>query len=53
MIGASSLCGFAVARVGFASFIWNYSIWLGGKCMNIDDVFVVESHRGLHIGEHV
>jgi len=39
--------------VGFASFTWNYSIWLGGKYMNIDDVFVKESHRGLHIGERL
>jgi ribosomal protein S18 acetylase RimI-like enzyme len=39
--------------VGFASFTWNYSIWLGGKYMNIDDVFVKESHRGLRIGERL
>jgi ribosomal protein S18 acetylase RimI-like enzyme len=39
--------------VGFASFTWNYSIWLGGKYMNIDDVFVKESHRGLGIGERL
>ena len=39
--------------VGFASFMWNYSIWLGGKYLNIDDVFVKESHRGMRIGERL
>ena len=39
--------------VGFASFTWNYSIWLGGKYMNIDDVFVDGGHRGLRIGEQL
>ena len=37
--------------VGYASFTWNYSIWLGSAFMNIDDVYVSEAHRGLGIGE--
>lgn len=37
--------------VGFASFTINYSIWLGQKYMNIDDVYVDSNSRGLGIGE--
>lgn len=36
---------------GYCSYTWNYSIWLGGKIMNIDDVFVWEQYRGKQIGE--
>lgn len=54
--GASPLFGALLADdsgtlVGYASYTWNYSIWLGSTYMNIDDVFVQESHRGLRIGE--
>jgi len=36
---------------GYVSFTWNYSIWLGGNYMNIDDVFIWEEFRGKKIGE--
>ncbi|WP_076408359.1 GNAT family N-acetyltransferase [Shewanella sp. UCD-KL12] len=36
---------------GYASYTWNYSIWLGASYMNIDDVFVWESFRGQKVGE--
>lgn len=37
--------------VGYATYTWNYSIWLGSDYMNIDDVFVSEQYRGAGIGE--
>lgn len=37
--------------VGYVSYSWNYSIWLTSTYMHIDDVFVLESHRGQGIGE--
>ena len=36
---------------GYASYTWNYSIWLGTSYMNIDDVFVWEVYRGQKVGE--
>ncbi|QFU21935.1 GNAT family N-acetyltransferase [Shewanella eurypsychrophilus] len=36
---------------GYASYTWNYSIWLGISYMNIDDVFVWEGFRGQKVGE--
>ncbi len=36
---------------GYISYTWNYSIWLGGNFMNIDDVFVWERYRGQKVGE--
>lgn len=36
---------------GYVSFTWNYSIWLGGDYMNIDDLFVWDQYRGKKIGE--
>ncbi|MGI9294878.1 MAG: GNAT family N-acetyltransferase [Pseudomonadales bacterium] len=36
---------------GFLSYTWNYSIWLGSRYMNIDDVFVRQEFRGQKIGE--
>ncbi len=36
---------------GYCSYTWNYSIWLGSKCMNIDDVFVWDQFRGKKVGE--
>ena len=36
---------------GYASYTWNYAIWLGGEFMNIDDVFVHERFRGRQVGE--
>lgn len=36
---------------GYASYTWNYSIWLGTSYMNIDDVFVWEGFRGQKVGE--
>ncbi|MDN5202700.1 GNAT family N-acetyltransferase [Fulvivirgaceae bacterium BMA10] len=36
---------------GYVSYTWNYSIWLGGDYMNIDDLFVWEEYRGKQIGE--
>lgn len=37
--------------VGFLSYTIEYSIWLGARYMNIDDVFVESRHRGKGIGE--
>lgn len=37
--------------VGFASWTWLHSIWLGARVMNIDDVFVHGDCRGLGVGE--
>ena len=39
------------ALVGYASYTWDYAIWLGSTYMNIDDVYVSASHRGLGVGE--
>jgi ribosomal protein S18 acetylase RimI-like enzyme len=39
--------------VGFVSFTINYSIWLGEQYMNIDDLYVDASSRGLGIGEQL
>jgi len=36
--------------VGFVSYTWNYSVWLAGEYMNIDDMFVAENHRGHGVG---
>ncbi|WP_281557573.1 GNAT family N-acetyltransferase [Thalassomonas sp. RHCl1] len=36
---------------GYCSYTWNYSIWLGARYMNIDDVFVWEDFRGQKVGE--
>lgn len=36
---------------GYASYTWNYGIWLGGSYMNIDDVFVWERFRGQEVGK--
>jgi ribosomal protein S18 acetylase RimI-like enzyme len=39
------------AVVGFVSFSIHYSIWRGQDYLNIDDVYVSQSSRGLGIGE--
>jgi GNAT superfamily N-acetyltransferase len=39
------------ALVGYASYTFNYAIWLGSTYMNVDDVFVSPAHRGSGIGE--
>lgn len=54
--GYSSKFGVLLAEVdgevaGYASYSWNYSIWLGASYMNIDDVFVWEAFRGQKVGE--
>ncbi len=54
--GADPKFGVLLAEVdgevaGYASWAANYSIWLGGHYMNIDDVFVWERFRGLRVGE--
>ncbi|GAB3020408.1 GNAT family N-acetyltransferase [Bowmanella dokdonensis] len=36
---------------GYASFTWNYSIWLGSELMTLDDLFVWDRFRGRKIGE--
>ena len=36
---------------GYASYTWNYSIWLGSHYMNIDDVFVYEQFRSQRVGK--
>ncbi|WP_299381169.1 GNAT family N-acetyltransferase [uncultured Kiloniella sp.] len=42
-----------VTVAGYASFTWNYSIWSGGRYMNIDDVFVWNQFRGQKVGENL
>jgi ribosomal protein S18 acetylase RimI-like enzyme len=37
--------------IGYLSYTWNYSIWLGSHYMNIDDVFVLEEFRSQKAGE--
>ncbi len=37
--------------IGFATYAWHYTIWLGATTMNIDDVYVADTHRGLGVGE--
>ncbi len=37
--------------VGYATYTWNYGIWLGSTYMSVDDVYVSSTHRGLGIGE--
>jgi ribosomal protein S18 acetylase RimI-like enzyme len=37
--------------VGYATYTWNYGIWLGSAYMSVDDVYVSSSHRSLGIGE--
>jgi len=39
------------AIVGYASYTINYSIWLGEKYVNVDDVYVDKNFRGLGLGE--
>ena len=39
------------ALVGYATYTWNYGIWLGSTYMSVYDVYVSSSHRGLGIGE--
>ena len=39
--------------IGFVSFTINYSIWLGEKYMNIDDLYVDAGSRGLGVGEQL
>lgn len=36
---------------GFLTWTWLHSIWLGGRVMNIDDVFVQDDCRGRGVGE--
>lgn len=45
------LAEFGGEIAGYVSYTWNYSIWLGGDFMNVDDLFVWEKFRGKNIGE--
>ncbi len=54
--GSSPKFGVLLAEVddevaGYASYTWNYNIWLGANYMNIDDVFVWDAFRGHKVGE--
>ncbi|MCJ8270713.1 MAG: GNAT family N-acetyltransferase [Psychrosphaera sp.] len=54
--GSSPKFGVLLAEVngeiaGYASYTWNYNIWLGTNYMHIDDVFVWDSFRGHKVGE--
>ncbi len=56
--GGNPLFGALLAELdgevaGYCSYTWQYSIWLGGNYMNIDDVFVWEQFRGMAIGEQL
>lgn len=48
---AALIAEYEGATAGFLSFTINYSIWLGGDFMRIDDVFVDARYRGKSIGE--
>ncbi len=39
--------------VGYVSYTFNYSIWMGGVYLNIDDLFVWKKFRGKKIGEQL
>ena len=39
--------------IGYLSYTWNYSIWQGLHYMNLDDLFVLASHRGRKVGEQL
>ena len=41
------------APVGFALFFHNYSTWRGQQGLYLEDLFVLESHRGQGIGKHL
>ncbi len=54
--GESPLFGAMIAEyegatAGYVSYTINYSIWLGVRYINIDDVFVKAAFRGKKIGE--
>ena len=36
---------------GFVTWTWLHSIWLGGRVMNVDDLFVDAACRGRGVGE--
>ncbi len=40
----------ARATVGFAFYFFNYSTWVGRKCLYLEDLFVQPSHRGRGAG---
>lgn len=37
--------------IGYLTYTFNYSIWLAATYLNIDDVFVLPTHRGQGLGE--
>lgn len=36
--------------VGYLTYVWNYSTWLGGRYMYIENIFVYENFRRLGVG---
>ncbi|MDD7886208.1 GNAT family N-acetyltransferase [Flavivirga sp. 57AJ16] len=49
-------CSFLLAynkekAVGYLSFTWNYSIWIGRRHMLLDDLYVNENYRNNRVGE--
>ncbi len=36
--------------IGFAFYFFNYSTWVGRKCLYLEDLFVQPSHRGRGVG---
>jgi GNAT superfamily N-acetyltransferase len=54
--GSSAKFGFLLAEIddraiGFVSYVWSYSIWLGADYMLIDDLYVLPDFRGEKAGE--
>ena len=54
--GPSAKFGFLLAEIdglpiGFVSYVWSYSIWLGADYMHIDDLYVLSEFRGEKAGE--
>lgn len=35
---------------GYLTYVWNYSTWLGGYYMYLENIFVLKQYRGLGIG---
>ena len=54
--GPASQFGVLIAEIngkiiGYVSYTWNYSIWLGEFYMNIDDLYIYDEYRGMKAGE--
>lgn len=39
------------STAGYLSYTWNYSIWMGGEYMNLDDLYIRSAFRNRGLGE--